>query len=120
MPNLTEGVIVAIIGFAGVLVGSLISPWLSSKIEFQRERAASRRRVIAEAREYVSGISFGVDNFSKKPFYLSLCHVLDAELKSTIASFASVAHQDPKQARDEIQKLVLLELARIERKWKLI
>jgi hypothetical protein len=115
-----EAVVVAIIGLVGVLVGSILSPWLSARIEVSRAKSATRYERLNEAREYVSGNSFGVNNFSRKHFYLSLAPEMPSDLIRRIESFDSVQHEDPVADREDIRRRVLNELARIERMWELI
>lgn len=112
-----EAFIPALVGLIGVIVGSLLSPWLAQRFETQRAKAQARRRLIDEAREYVAGKQFSVANFSRKPFFLSIQDELSSVLVAEVESFRNTAQED---ARERIRKDVLSELARIERKWELI
>ncbi len=115
-----ESIVSAIIGLVGVVVGSLLAPWLSQRNETLRLKTQARRKLIDDARDYVSSKQFGVSNFASKPFYLSLMDRLPSTLVAEIESFRGSEKDDPVEARERLRKEVLKQLATIERKWELI
>lgn len=115
-----ESVISALIGLVGVVVGSLLAPWLSQRNEALRLKTEARRKLIDDARDYVSSKQFGVANFSGKHFYLSLMGALSPDLIREVESFRGSEQEDPTEARERLRKEVLKQLAEIERRWNLI
>lgn len=115
-----EAILTAVIGLIGVAIGSLLSPWFAFRIEVQRGKAEARRRVIAEARDYVSSKQFGVSNFALKPFFLSLEVEFPPDLVRAIREFDGRSSSQPVEDREDIKAKVLSELSNIERQWNLI
>lgn len=116
-----EKIIAALIGLVAGAIGSLIAPWINWGVEKRKIRLQARKNLIECAREYVTSKQFGAVQFSRKTWYAQLIPEMSDEVISIIENFPRNASEgDVVLVREELRKALLLELGRIERKWKLI
>lgn len=112
----------AVSGLISGAVASLIAPWVHWGIEQKRTRRASRRALLAEAREYVASNLFSGTTFSAKPIYRQLKPYLHREVVDVIENYETFLDQsdDPGQYPRWFRQGVLDEISRLERKWGLL
>jgi hypothetical protein len=102
-------------------IGSLIAPWVVWGIEKKRGRLQYRREQIASWRKAISG-DFDQKGFSESEIYPMLKRYLSKQLVKYIESIKD--HQSMRvvslTTSDPIRLLLLEDIAKLERKWRLI
>jgi hypothetical protein len=115
-------VIAAIVGAVSGGLVSLVAPWVHWGIEKRRDRRTAQRCLLGAARQHAADNRFGASWFARQEVYARLKPHLSADVVHAIENPEEVQDQmdDPGQFRESLQKEVLHELGRIERKWGLI
>ncbi len=100
----------AVLGLLSGAVGSRVAPWVNWGVEVRRSRRAARQDVIRYARHEIRSGDFGLREFEDRDIF----HQLKPHMRPGV--LRAPADQGPDGAR----ALLLEEVARIERVWKLV
>jgi hypothetical protein len=116
-----NAIIAGIIGLIAGAIGSLIAPWINWGVEKRRKRNERRIELIETWRKIIS-----IDNFDRvyllnNPAYGPLRDLLKDEVRKEIErpnTHITIILDSPTESHD--RDLLLREIARIEKLWKLI
>jgi hypothetical protein len=114
-------------GLLSGILGSLVAPWIHWGIEARRERAKSRRALIAEARLLLAK-QLPIATFRKHPVYFQIKpHLSEGTNALVIGEFDQYGYEvvvlvsdGPYAGVQPYAHLVLDELSRIEARWGLV
>ena len=120
-PGWLGSLIVALIGFLGGVVGAIATPWANWSVEKRRTRQDERRKLIQEAREAIDN-----DRGSNLPDFVDTAtysaikpYLRDKIIKAMEHTDIIGAVGNPRRNPGH-RTLMLDELARLEKEWKLI
>ena len=106
-------IISAVTGLIAGTIGSLFAPWVQWAVEKKRRRFEARSKMLVEARAKVEAVDFG-PGFLESGEYARLRPYLSDK------SVEVIEWRRPLEARDgDRKKLLLDEIAKLEREWEL-
>lgn len=108
------------LAFAGALVGSLIAPLVNWGIEKRRNRIAYRRELIKQWRADIQTNYESFPQFSSSASYAAIRPHLTKEAVSKLEKPVFHSRAQLGRAGDPMRHLLLDEISRIEREWKLV
>lgn len=113
----------AVIGLIAGAVGSLVAPWAKWGIEKAKIRHEPREKFIRDLRREISLESFEIVDF-KKSFYYSMLYPRLSKESVKIFEPTDFDFDDMDEIGNYIEKdlkvILLKELGRLEKEWKLI
>lgn len=112
--NIIAAIIGAISGSVVTGIGAFIAPWVNWGIEKRRDKMNRRRDLINNARIHLAGRTLNREALRLSPAYAALRAHLTAEVVNNIEQ------RDRSGGEETIQGTIMMELAELERKWKLI
>lgn len=120
--TILTALIAGVVGLVTGAVGSLIAPWVNWGIEKRRKQFENRSELVHQWRDIIANADFDRSLMLKSPFYGSLRPLLSPETLQKIerpsTHIYSVIGGPPIDNHD--RTTLLHEVARIERKWKLV
>lgn len=108
----------AILAFIGGLAGSLVAPWINWGIEKRRNRFNYRKELITSWRNYLENQHME-ELILESPVYSAIRPHLKPEVISDIEN-QRMAHVPGGRGGNVKKQMILDEVARIEKEWKLV
>jgi uncharacterized protein YnzC (UPF0291/DUF896 family) len=124
--ELTPIIVASITGLGAGIIGSLVAPWAQWKIEEVRERTKERRKFLKSCRTLVSAELEKRDVFNshitQSVEYSKLREFLSPELIKKIENTTTINTQIGGRGKgiNNITPVLLDEINKLEKKWKLI
>ena len=119
--KLDQVILTSIIGLIAGGIGSLIAPWVKWGIEKRKMRFKKRERIINELKLMASGKDFDRIKFINSSNYILVRnHFLSKTIKEIERPLNHITVHMGDPAIDFERKMVLEDIARIEKKWKII
>lgn len=113
--------VAGVVGLIAGAIGSLVAPWVQWGIEQKRLRNSRRIELISQWREIISNRAFNRGNLLNNPLYGPLRELLEEKVRQEIerpSNQITIVLDSPTNSHD--RDLLLREIARIEKAWKLI
>ena len=115
-------------GIAGIIAGglsSIVAPWANWRIERKRQQIEERSQAIRRWREMIMGWRFYADHNRPGQLYLERqvgWVSLEPHLKPAVLHNVGRyrGREITRQERDEFVDFMLVEVAKLEKKWKLV
>lgn len=118
-----EVVISAVAGLLSGSIASLAAPWANWGVEKKRMRRQRRQEVIKVWREQIMSDSFSLVDFLESSAYIELRPFIREEVRERVERGPHATVIQNKRGRRKIwqgREELLDEVARLERKWKML